>query len=696
MENNSQFLLKFILVFVTLFISKFLFAQKLQPKNDVISSIIEKLIENQESQLDYTDLQAQLAYNFDTKINLNKCTENELQQLFFLKQSEIISILNHRKKYGDFESIYELQAIENLSEENIYYLKHFTEVDETNKQLKLSELTQVGKTEIILQHENDFQQKLGYKINELKPLNKQYYLGSPYRYVFRVKQKIAKRIDIGFTGEKDAGEQFYKDAQGRGFDFNSAHVHFKNIGHFSNIIIGDYQANFGQGLTFGSGLSARKSAYVLNVNRYYQNIRPYRSVNEFEFMRGIAFDYHYKSWQFVSFISYKNINTNFQSADTNINNSFDGFTGFNFTGYNRTTNEILDKDNVKQSILGIHFQKDFKLLQIGFTGIKTNYNVPLLQSGILYQKYNFYGNQLMNGGIDYKMSIGNALFSGELSVSDNGAIANTHSLLITLDSKLDLCLLYRHFERNYQTTFNNPFAENSDGKNETGFYYGISYKPSKAFTINNYIDFYQSDWLRFQTDAPSKGFDLLSEVQYNPSKVINIYFRYKFENKQKNESNNLTALNRILTDQIRQQFRFHLKYKISLTIEAESRFEQSEFSNKNTSNAYGTLIYQDLKFKFYKNKFTINTRLALFDIDNFNARIYAFEDNVPYTFSVPMFQNSGIRFYLLANYKIAKNIKIFARYSQTEYNNIKTIGSGLEQINSNTQSDLIMQLQMSF
>jgi len=696
MVNKNYYLLKYMLILAYLFLSINLIAQKLQPKNEVISSIIEKLIENQESQLDYTDLQAQLAYYFDTKINLNKCTENELQQLLFLKQSEIISILNHRNKFGEFESIYELQAVDNLNDETIFYLKHFTSVNETNKQLKLSELSQVGKTEIIFQHENDFQQKLGYKINELKPLNKQYYLGSPYRYVLRAKQKIGKRIDIGFTGEKDAGEQFLNGVQTNGFDFNSAHVIFKNIGHFSSIIIGDYQANFGQGLTFGSGLSARKSAYVLNVNRYFQNIRPYRSVNEFEFMRGAAIDYKYKSWQFVSFISYKNINTNFQNADTNNINSFDGFTGFNYTGFNRTSNEILDKDNVKQSIFGIHVQKDFKFLQLGFTGIKTNYSVPFLPSNNLYQIYNFTGNQLINLGLDYKLSLGNALFSGEFSASDNGGFSTTNSLLLTLDSKFDLCLLYRHFEPNYQTTFNNPFAENSDGKNETGFYFGISYKPVKAFTINSYIDFYKSAWLRYQIDAPSKGFDLLSEIQYNPSKVLSIYVRYKFENKQKNEINNITALNDVLAEQIRQQFRLHLNYKISLLFEAESRFEQSQFSTKNAADAYGTLIYQDLKFKFYKNKFTINTRLALFDIDNFNARIYAFEDNVPYTYSVPMFQNSGVRFYLMASCKITKNIKVFARFSHTKYNNVKSIGSGLELINGNTQSDLIMQVQMSF
>lgn len=696
MANKLCFCVKYLLFFTCIFTSKLLTAQKLQQKNEIISAIIEKQIENTESQLDYTDLQAQLAYFYDNKINLNKCSEQELYQLVFLKQSEIISIVNHRKKYGNLESIYELQAIENLSDETIYFLKHFTEVNESNKQLKFKELTQVGKTEIVLQHENDFQQRLGYKTNEQKAQNKQYYLGSPYRYVMRVKQKIGKRIDLGFTGEKDAGEQFFAGAQSNGFDFNSGFLNFKNVWNFSSIIIGDYQANFGQGLTFGSGLSARKSAYVLNVNRYFQNIRPYRSVNEFEFMRGAAIDYHYKSWQLVTIFSFKNINTNFQNADTNQLNSTDGFTGFNYTGFNRTTNEIMDKDNVKQSILGIHIQKDFKFLQLGFTGIKTNYSVPFLPSNNLYQKYNFTGNQLLNAGVDYKCLLENALFGGEFSMSDNGAFATTHSLLLALDSKLDLCLLFRHFEPNYQTTFNNPFAENSDGKNETGFYFGMSYHPLKAITLNTYVDFYKSAWLRYLVDAPSKGYDLLAEIQYNPNKVLSMYARYKFENKQKNEINNNTALNDVLASQLREQFRFHLTYKISLWLEAESRFELSHFNTLNAAQANGTVIYQNLKYSFFKNKISLQTRLVLFDIENYNARIYAFEDNVPYTYSVPMYQNSGVRFYFMTSYKIAKNIKVYGRFSQTQYSNIKSIGSGLEQINGNVQSDLIIQVQISF
>lgn len=696
MANKQLVFIKYFCIILIVLSNKILLAQKLQSKTEIISTIIEKLIENTESTIDYTDLQAQLENVYDYKINLNKTNDNELKQLFFLTQNDILNILKHRKVYGDFESIYELQAIENLSDENIYFLKHFVRVVEGNKQLKLSEFSQVGKTEIVLQHENDFQQRLGYKTNELKAQDKQYYLGSPYRYVLRAKHKLGKNINIGFTAEKDAGEQFFNGAQSNGFDFYSAHVQFKNVWRFNQIIIGDYQANFGQGLTFGSGLSARKSAYVLNVNRYFENIRPYRSVNEFEFMRGAAVSYQFKKWQMVSFLSFKKTNANFQTNDTNQINTLDGFTGFNVTGFHRTPNELNDKENVTQTIIGFHVQRDFDFLQVGFTGIKTNYSNPLLASTSLYQKYNFSGTELANAGVDYKLTLGNALLGGEFSVSDNGAFATTHSLILALDQKLDICLLYRNFEKNYQITYNNPFAENSDGRNETGFYFGVSYKPKKALLFNHYIDFYQSKWLRFLIDAPSKGVDVLNEIQYNPSKTINLYVRYRIESKERNELNNSSAINDVLFAQTKQQIRFHVKYKLSTLLEAETRVEQTFFDSKNVSPENGILIYQDLKYKINGGRLSFNTRIALFSIDDFNARIYAYEDNLPYTFSVPLYNNSGTRFYLMIKYQYSKKVKLFARFAQTQYSNLNVISSGLEQINGNTQSDLSLQLHINF
>ena len=60
---------------------------------------------------------------------------------------------------------------------------------------------------------------------------------------------------VSFTGEKDAGEEFFQGSQKNGFDFYSAHLFVQGFGTIKQLAIGDFQAQFGQGLTFWSGLA---------------------------------------------------------------------------------------------------------------------------------------------------------------------------------------------------------------------------------------------------------------------------------------------------------------------------------------------------------------------------------------------------------------------------------------------------------
>ena len=93
--------------------------------------------------------------------------------------------------------------------------------------------------------------------------NNKVYLGSPWKAYARYRFKYRRNLDFGITAEKDEGEEFFKGSQKQGFDFYSAHLFLRNIGPIKAVAIGDYQAQFGQGLVFSSGLSfARKSAYT--------------------------------------------------------------------------------------------------------------------------------------------------------------------------------------------------------------------------------------------------------------------------------------------------------------------------------------------------------------------------------------------------------------------------------------------------
>jgi hypothetical protein len=667
-------------------------------RNTVVQELLERWIENNEASIDYTDLQEQLEYYYNNKLDLNKCTQKELMSLVFLTPRQADAIIKHRIKFGDFMSVFELQVIPEMDEKTLYYLKNFVgvSIDWMQDQTPFMQMLRKGRSELILLHENDFQKKEGYNTEELKPANKQYYLGSPYRYVARYRFNYGNRLSMGYTGEKDMGEQFLQGAQAYGFDFNSFHFVLKNTGKIKALAFGDYQVNFGQGLTFGSGLAARKSAYVMNLRRYYESIRPYRSLNENEFMRGAALSHQVnKKLLITGFVSHKYINTSYRNADSNQVSNGDGFSSIVLTGYHRTPNEIQNKQNVMQTIFGANVQFTLEKFQLGLTAVNANYDKAFAPGTAPYQKYYFSGTQLSNVGIDYSTQLGSILLFGESSLGSNGGWATTNTAQLPLDAKLDFCMMYRNFSKDYQITFNNPFAENNNGSNEEAIYTAMVYRHSKSIQVSAYLDVYRSPWLRYLVDAPSKGIDFLGELQYNPNKIFQSYIRYKHEEKEKNQSGNITKLD-VIVPQTRDLIRLHLQYKVGTHFSFKSRLEHCMFNAEGIGQKSGTHIYQDFQYKPVFNPFDVTCRLAMFDIEDFNARVFAVESDVLYQYSVPLYQNAGVRYYVLLHYNVSKHFDIWLRYAKTTYSNVNTIGTGLEQIQDNESSDMKVQVRWSF
>jgi hypothetical protein len=85
----------------------------------------------------------------------------------------------------------------------------------------------------------------------------------------------------------------------------------------------------------------------------------------------------------------------------------------------------------------------------------------------------------------------------------------------------------------------------------------------------------------------------------------------------------------------------------------------------------------------------------MFDIDGFYSRIYSYEDDMIYTYSVPMFLNRGTRVFILSKIKIRRNVDLWFKIAHTQYKNISTIGSGLDQILVPYKTDIKLQLRIS-
>ena len=89
-------------------------------------------------------------------------------------------------------------------------------------------------------------------------------------------------------------------------------------------------------------------------------------------------------------------------------------------------------------------------------------------------------------------------------------------------------------------------------------------------------------------------------------------------------------------------------------------------------------------------------RYAVFDTDGFDSRIYAHENDVLYAFSFPFYSDKGHRAYIVARYRINRNLDLQARLAQTFFSNRNTIGSGLDLIHDNSRTELKAQLRARF
>ena len=88
-------------------------------------------------------------------------------------------------------------------------------------------------------------------------------------------------------------------------------------------------------------------------------------------------------------------------------------------------------------------------------------------------------------------------------------------------------------------------------------------------------------------------------------------------------------------------------------------------------------MYADILYKPIFKPFSGNIRLQYFETDGYNSRLYAYENNVLYGYSIPVFYDKGFRYYLNINYDISRRLSVWGRFAETIYPDKNEIGSGL-------------------
>jgi hypothetical protein len=100
------------------------------------------------------------------------------------------------------------------------------------------------------------------------------------------------------------------------------------------------------------------------------------------------------------------------------------------------------------------------------------------------------------------------------------------------------------------------------------------------------------------------------------------------------------------------------------------------------------MVYQDVIYKPASSPWTFSARVTLFDTDDYESRIYTYENDLIYYYAIPAFSDQGSRFYINVRYKGIRNLTAEIKFAQTRWLDITSIGSGNDQIEGNKRTEI--------
>ncbi|MEO6582832.1 MAG: helix-hairpin-helix domain-containing protein [Ferruginibacter sp.] len=654
---------------------------------------LENITENNEDQETEDDSYLQEIVQLQRNpINLNTANESDLKNIKLLSPIHIANFLAYRQLLGKLINLYELQAVPGWDVQTILKIRPYVTVsNEISLYKSIGERLQGGDATLLVRTSQVIEQSKGFLIDSA--VAKNYYLGSPQRLMVRYKYNYKNILQYGIVAEKDPGEQFFKGRQNRGFDFYSAHFFVKDAGKIKALALGDFTVNLGQGLVQWQSLAFKKGPDVLATKRQAPVLKPYNSSGEINFHRGAGVTVVKNHLQATLFGSFKKIDANFVT-DT-IETTDDFVSSLQISGYHRTRSEGEDKNVQRQLAYGGNISYRRPAVQIGLNAIRYNFKYPIKKVDVAYNRLALSGKNFGNYSVDYGYTLKNMHFFGELASTDQHYLALINGLLISVANNIDLSFLYRNISPGYQSLYSNAFTESTFPTNEKGLFSGISIKPAPQWQISAYVDLYQFPGVKFRVNAPTAGADYLVQLNYKPNKEFEAYTRFKEEAKGINVNPFDFAISPVLL-QPRKNWRTQVSYKINTPLTLRNRVEVVWFNDGAGNKEQGFMLYQDILYKPQLSRIAGNIRLMYFETDSYNTRIYAFENDVLYSYSIPVFYDKGYRYYLNLNYDITSKLTAWVKFSQSFYPEKGTIGSGLDEIKNNRRSEVKIQALYRF
>lgn len=588
-------------------------------------------------EVDYEQLQTDLYTLHESPIDLNNTSDQELTQLYFLSPQQIDAILAYAYRHP-FESLYELRLIPELADYEIRDLLPFVQI--TNHQSPIT--NELYAKEVFAKAHHEI-------ITRIDARNIEAYEGTDPIYTqFRYRFDFRRRVTFGVQLRRPAGG-FARDLQ------YGAYLQLNDIApHLHTLVAGNFQASFGQGLVLAPVFHAGKSMYVTSIGQQREGLRYYSSVDG----QGLHGAGAALRWE-----------------------------------WNKTTRLDVSalysmrraNDSTWHHLLGANLTLRHKKLQVELTAIENIWSDSIHPyTNAKYNRHYFRGRNQAVIGASFRYNYGWFDMFGEVATAQN----NEHSPITNNQSPItkshwgfgtiigsrfyptngvSLIALYRYYSPYFDNALGYAFSETSRIGDENGGYLGFDITRLRNWRFIGYGDiFYFSGYKYGLGDATrTLGYDAMAEIQYHQSPMTNHQWSLSLRARARKKGAS--------TYSVRATFDWQRNgWSLRTTADANLTNQKSTITNQQ-SIPYGVSIAQDIAYDFqspmtnHQLPIRLRLRLQAFDAREWANRIYIYEHDVLYAFSIPAVYGLGGRAYLCLRWQIIPQLALYFRASETVY-----------------------------
>ena len=646
-------------------------------KEAQLEKVIETMTDVEEGEIDNSIVLDDLTKISENQLKINTATSEDFEKLNMLDFRQIQNILTYRKQNGFFASQYELATIEGFTPNVIQSVTPFLDfsipIDSLNFRKK------VFNQRIMTRIKTSFPEAIGFRATS--STKGAAYQGIPLSLYNRYNLEIGNKWEFGIIADHDPGEAFFARSNKSGFDYYSGFLAWKSKNIVRQVTIGDFMLRFGQGLNYWSGSGLGKSGEGIGIMKSGQGIRPYTSTDENRFFRGISATIGSDQLKLMLFYSNKRRDANILT-DKVTGESY--FTSLQTSGYHRTLSEMEDEKTVNEQVIGGYAELKLRKFRAGALFSWQRFSLPMATGSSLYKSFSFSGTKNCNIGFDYQLALRRVQLFGEAGLSKNREPGVVQGLVWHVHPQVVWAFYYRYFNKGFQTFYGSALAESSGNDNESGIYTGLLLYPFPKLKISGYIDIYHFPWLTYSTMSPSSGSDIVAQVSYAFSRIFSSYLKLKVETKpQKVTGTTGVSINELETIT---KIRCHNEWAINDRFTMRTRFEYAGYSfNGNNENGY--LLYHDFVFSPL-DKLKIWMRLLWFNTEGYNSRIYTYENDLLYSFSIPEFHGRGEKVYVNLKWKTSSHVTTYFKCGYIVHQGASSWGSGNDLTVGNSRMEI--------